>query len=184
MSKCQRHSARWHKYRRAKVKRRARWESKVSDLEHKISRVVVEEAVRQGVKVIALGDVRNIGDGKRLSAKSQQKISQWSHGRMRSTSRTSGTLWYRGGVGERSLYQSNLPEMWAQTQTQGAGLSLCKRSLRVCRASGCGGSLQHLVKTRPQPSRGYVPSVCSCPSPLRLSKNKTNQHKSIWRLCQ
>ena len=84
MSKCQRHSARWHKYRRAKVKRRARWESKVSDLEHKISRVVVEEAVRQGVKVIALGDVRNIGDGKRLNAKSQQKISQWSHGRMRS----------------------------------------------------------------------------------------------------
>lgn len=84
MSKCQMRSARWHKLRRAKVKRRARWESKVSDLEHKISRGVVEEAVRQGVKVIALGDVRNIGDGKRLNAKSQQKISQWSHGRMRS----------------------------------------------------------------------------------------------------
>jgi putative transposase len=84
MSKCQRYSARWHKLRRAKVKRRARWESKVHDLEHKISRAVVSLAVRQGVKVIALGDVRNIGDGKRLNAKSQQKISQWSHGRMRS----------------------------------------------------------------------------------------------------
>lgn len=84
MSKCKRHSAKWHKYRRAKVKRRARWESKVRDLEHKISRAVVSEAVRQGVKVIALGDVRNIGDGKRLNAKSQQKVSQWSHGRIRS----------------------------------------------------------------------------------------------------
>ncbi len=49
-----------------------------------ISRAVVSLAVRQGVKVIALGDVRNIGDGKRLNAKSQQKISQWSHGRIRS----------------------------------------------------------------------------------------------------
>lgn len=84
MSKCKRHSARWHTLRRAKVKRRARWESQVRDLEHKISRAVVSLAVRQGVKVIALGDVRNIGDGKRLNAKSQQKISQWSHGRMRS----------------------------------------------------------------------------------------------------
>lgn len=84
MSKCQRNSARWHTLRRAKVKQKAQWEAKVSDLEHKISRAVVSEAVRQGVSTIALGDVRNIGDGKRLNGKSQQKISQWSHGRMRS----------------------------------------------------------------------------------------------------
>ncbi len=184
MSKCQRHSARWHKYRRAKVKRKSKWNPK-SAISN--TRSAASLWKRRSGKAMKGDCARRCKKHRRRQATEREKPTKdqpmvtWT-GCVHHVQ--SGTLWYRGGVGERSLYQSNLPEVWAQTQTQGAGLSLCKRSLRVCRASGCGGSLEHLVKTRPQPSRGYVPSVCSCPSPLRLSKNKTNQHKSIWRLCQ
>ena len=40
-------------------------------------------AVEQQVGTLALGDVRDVADGKRLHAKSQQKISTWSHGKLR-----------------------------------------------------------------------------------------------------
>ena len=32
---------------------------------------------------MVIGDVRDVADGKRLAAKSQQKIGLWSHGRQR-----------------------------------------------------------------------------------------------------
>jgi putative transposase len=83
MSKCTKGSRRWHKLRRAKIKRRGYFANKIRDLEHKVSRLVVNEAVGLGVSMIGLGDVRNIGDGKKLGKKSQQKISQWTHGNIR-----------------------------------------------------------------------------------------------------
>jgi len=84
MARCMKYSNHWHQLKSAKIQWREYFKRKVRDLEHKISRVVVNEAVALGVKTIALGDVRNIGVGKRLNNKSQQKISQWSHGRLRS----------------------------------------------------------------------------------------------------
>ena len=39
--------------------------------------------VERQVQTLALGDVRDVADGKRLNKKSQQKISNWSHGKMR-----------------------------------------------------------------------------------------------------
>lgn len=83
MSKCTKGSRRWHTLRRARVKRREYFANKIRDLEHKVSRLVVHEAVRLEVSTIGLGDVRNIGDGKKLAKKSQQKISQWTHGNVR-----------------------------------------------------------------------------------------------------
>ena len=83
MSRCNKGSRRWHKLRRAKVERRAYFERKRRDLEHKVSRCVVNLALEWDASVIALGDVKHIGVGKRLARKSQQKISQWSHGRIR-----------------------------------------------------------------------------------------------------
>jgi putative transposase len=61
----------------AKQKRRAR------DLEHKASRAVVNWAKERQVSTLVIGDVREVADGKRLNAKSQQKIGLWSHGRQR-----------------------------------------------------------------------------------------------------
>jgi putative transposase len=53
------------------------------DLEHKISRVVVDWSVIHQVGTLAIGNVRDVADGKRLNRKSQQKVSNWSHGKIR-----------------------------------------------------------------------------------------------------
>ena len=53
------------------------------DLEHKISRAVVDWSVIHQVGTLAIGDVRDVADGKRLNRKSQQKVSNWSHGMIR-----------------------------------------------------------------------------------------------------
>jgi putative transposase len=62
---------------RAQQRRRAR------DLEHKVSRAVVDWASERQVHTLVIGDVRAVADGKRLRRKSQQKIGVWSHGRQR-----------------------------------------------------------------------------------------------------
>lgn len=53
------------------------------DIEHKVSRGVVNWAVERKVGTLAIGDVRNVGKGKRLRAKEQQKVSGWAHGKLR-----------------------------------------------------------------------------------------------------
>jgi len=52
-------------------------------MEHKVSRAVVACARQAQIGTLVLGDVRQVADGKRLNAKSQQKISNWSHGQVR-----------------------------------------------------------------------------------------------------
>jgi putative transposase len=61
----------------AKQRRRRR------DMEHKASRAVVDWAVEREVGTLPIGDVQDVADGKRMHAKSQQKIGLWAHGRMR-----------------------------------------------------------------------------------------------------
>jgi putative transposase len=48
-----------------------------------VSRAVVAWAAEHQASSIAVGDVRDVADGKRLKSTSQQKISLWSHGRQR-----------------------------------------------------------------------------------------------------
>ncbi|MCI0712992.1 MAG: transposase [Chloroflexi bacterium] len=61
----------------AKQKRRRR------DIEHKISREVIDWCEENNVGKLYIGDVRDVADGKRLHRKSQQKIGAWSHGKLR-----------------------------------------------------------------------------------------------------
>jgi putative transposase len=76
-------SRRWARLQRKKNGFLAKQERRRRDLDHKASRAVVNWAVEHHVGTLAIGDVRNIGRGKRLNSQSQQKISGWSHGRMR-----------------------------------------------------------------------------------------------------
>lgn len=62
----------------------AKQERRKRDIEHKVSRAAVDWCVEHQVGTLALGDVRDIADGKRLNKKSQQKIANWSHRKMRS----------------------------------------------------------------------------------------------------
>jgi putative transposase len=63
----------------AEQKRRTR------DIEHKVSRAVVEWSSERRAGMLAIGDVRDVrdvADGKRMAAQSQQKIALWSHGKV------------------------------------------------------------------------------------------------------
>ena len=77
---------------RRKNELRGYCERKIRDILHthaharsagEISRAVVAWAIKRKARLIIIGDVRDIGNGKRLARKSQQKISQWPHGRLR-----------------------------------------------------------------------------------------------------
>ena len=76
-----RRSRAWRKLQRRKVKFLARNKRQRRDIEHKVTRAVANYAVAQKANRVVVGDIRDIADGKRLNAKSQQKIANWSHGK-------------------------------------------------------------------------------------------------------
>jgi putative transposase len=76
-------SRRWQRLQRRKTRFRAKQRRRARDLEHKVSRAVVDWAAARQVHTLVIGDVRDMADGKHLGAKSQQKIGVWSHGRQR-----------------------------------------------------------------------------------------------------
>ncbi len=81
MSKCKKGSRLWKRLRRRKVYLLARNNRQRRDIEHKVTRAITNHAKTEGAKRLVVGDVRNIGNGKRLNANAQQKVSGWSHGR-------------------------------------------------------------------------------------------------------
>lgn len=76
-------SRRWKRIQRRRNRFSAQQANRIRDLEHKVSRALVDYAVDREIGTLAIGDVRTVGDGKRMRRKSQQKISNWAHGRMR-----------------------------------------------------------------------------------------------------
>ncbi len=82
-SRCTKYSRNWWQLQRRKNRFLEQQALRVRDIEHQISHEVIEVAQEAQVKALALGDVRDVADGKRLNTKSQQKISNWSHGKLR-----------------------------------------------------------------------------------------------------
>jgi putative transposase len=76
-------SRRWKRLQRRKNRFLAQQKRRRRDLAHKISRAVVQWAEEHGVGTLAIGDVRDVADGKRLHRTQQQEISQWGHGTLR-----------------------------------------------------------------------------------------------------
>lgn len=83
LARYERGSRRWRRLQARKRRFLAQCGQKKRDMEHKIARSVVDWAQEHDIGFLALGDVRDIADGKRLNRKSQQKISNWSHGIIR-----------------------------------------------------------------------------------------------------
>lgn len=73
----------WKRLQRRKIRFLAKQRRRARDMEHKISRAVVNWAEARTVHALVIGDVRNVADGKRMQTKSQQKVSLWTHGRQR-----------------------------------------------------------------------------------------------------
>ena len=76
-------SRRYKRLVRAKARMRAKHARVLRDMEHKISRALVDVAVERQAGTIVLGDVRAVADGVNLSKQANQKISGWSHGKIR-----------------------------------------------------------------------------------------------------
>ena len=70
----------WKRLQRRKNKFLAKNERQRRDIEHKITRAVVNHAVAEKAGKVVVGDIRDIADGKRLNRQSQQKLGNWSHG--------------------------------------------------------------------------------------------------------
>jgi putative transposase len=62
---------------------KARHARVLRDMEHKISRAIVDVAVERQAGTIVMGDVQDVADGVHLGRQSNQKISQWNHGKIR-----------------------------------------------------------------------------------------------------
>ncbi len=82
-SRCQCGSRRYRKLQRAKNRMKGAADRKVKDISHKVSRAVVNFAIERKASTIVIGDIRDIADEVNLGKQSNQKISQWSHGKMR-----------------------------------------------------------------------------------------------------
>jgi putative transposase len=76
-------SRRWKQVQARKNRFLAQQKKRTRDIEHKVSQAVVAFAVERKAGTIAIGDVRDVADGKRMHAKTQQKIGLWSHGKTR-----------------------------------------------------------------------------------------------------
>lgn len=83
LSRCKPGSKRHRKLLKAKHRASARCYRQQRDILHKASRHVVNFCASQNVSKIAVGNVRDIQDGVNLGKKSNQKISQWAHGKFK-----------------------------------------------------------------------------------------------------
>ena len=82
-SRCQRGSRRYRKLQRAKNQVKGQAKRQTRDINHKVSRAVVDFAVERKTKTIVVGDVRDVADSVNIGHKSNQKVSQWMHGQLR-----------------------------------------------------------------------------------------------------
>jgi putative transposase len=75
------YSRRWKKLQRRKTYLLARNNRQRRDIEHKVTWAITNHAMAQRARRLVVGDLRNIARGKRMHRNSQQKLSEWSHGR-------------------------------------------------------------------------------------------------------
>jgi putative transposase len=79
----QKGSCRWKRWQTRKSRFLAQRQQRTRDIEHKVSRAVGDYAVERKAGTLAISDVRDVADGKRLRIKSQQKIGLWPQGKVR-----------------------------------------------------------------------------------------------------
>jgi putative transposase len=76
-------SRRYRRLVRAKTRLKAKHKHVVRDMEHKISRAIVDVAVDRHADTIALGDVRDVAARVNLGTVNNRKVSSWNHGAIR-----------------------------------------------------------------------------------------------------
>lgn len=82
LSRKKKGSRRYQKLVRSKSRMKAHHRSVIRDMEHKISRAIVNVAIEHQAVAIAMGDIRGISDEVNLGKQNNQKISGWNHGQI------------------------------------------------------------------------------------------------------
>src|SRR6266511_986493 len=82
-SRCRKTSRRWWKLQKAKNRFRAKQQRRMRDIEHKLSRAVVDYAIEREAGTLAIGDVRDVAVQSNKGAAANQKFSTWRHGKLR-----------------------------------------------------------------------------------------------------
>jgi putative transposase len=77
-------SKRYRRLAKAKAKARRKAAARQRDILHKVSHAVVDYAVEANAREIVIGDVREIAEGVNIGKNTNQKISLWPHGKLRS----------------------------------------------------------------------------------------------------
>ena len=129
-------SRRWRRLQRRKSRFLAKQKRRARDMEHKISRAVVNWAKERQVRTLVIGDVRDVADGKRLNTKSQQKIGLWSHGRQRQYITDKAKA---AGMAVTLVEEAYTSQTCPGTLPDGTGCLQCyKPKGRVYRCPACG----------------------------------------------
>jgi putative transposase len=76
-------SRRYKRQVAAKTRLKVKHDRVMRDIEHKLSRAIVDTAVERQASIIAIGDVRDAADKVDLGKQANQKISGWNHGKVR-----------------------------------------------------------------------------------------------------
>jgi putative transposase len=82
LSRKKKGSRRFKKLVRAKSRMKAHHRAVTRDMEHKVSRAIVDVAIEHKANTIAMGDIRDSGDEVNLGKQTNQKISGWNHGQI------------------------------------------------------------------------------------------------------
>ncbi len=83
LSRKKKGSRRYKQLVRSRNRMKAKHKRVIRDIEHKVSRELVNVAVERQADTMAMGDIRDIADGIEIGKQSNQKISGWSHGQIR-----------------------------------------------------------------------------------------------------
>ncbi len=131
LSKCKKGSERYRRLLKNKTRASAKCYRQQRDILHKASRHVVNFCAGNNLSVLAVGNIRDIQDGVDLGKKTNQKISQWVHGRFKNY------LVYKGAfVGIRV---QEIPEDYTSrtcSNCQNVKTNAPKRRVYTC--PGCG----------------------------------------------
>jgi putative transposase len=82
-SRCKQRSRRWWRLQKVKNRFRAKQQRRLRDMEHKVSRAVVDYAGECAAGTLAIGDVRDVADQSDKGTAFNQKLSTWRHGKLR-----------------------------------------------------------------------------------------------------
>ncbi|PKO19157.1 MAG: hypothetical protein CVU39_00990 [Chloroflexi bacterium HGW-Chloroflexi-10] len=131
LSKCKKGSKRYRKLLKSKARASAKCYRQQRDILHKASRHVVNFCAANTVNVLAVGDVGDIQNSVDLGKKTNQKISQWAHGRFRRY------LAYKGA--SLGIRVEDIPEDYSsRTCSQCKNVKNNAPKGRVYTCSGCG----------------------------------------------